>query len=248
MPPIRTIVESADSLATNASATVDATRDEAAGRRCSLQLRVDSAAFVLYWCRGSSQSQRHRRDADLQPRIAWAAKHCSTSSRLPMARCSLSIGIDEGIGLARAFPEDSYGNPILQAILDGSFLFISVVEPLMCELEKMRAFHLPVFAVKRRFARFIASWPSLTNGNVAFVCHLGEVNQKYRGSGDAKRLRESKRCVDLVVCIVVNDSSDNLSIHFIAAGAVVVVVATRLSHMASCSSRFVLACLTWLHE
>lgn len=50
------IVENADSSATNASATADATRDGAAGRRCSIQLLVDCAAFVLYWCRGSSQS------------------------------------------------------------------------------------------------------------------------------------------------------------------------------------------------
>jgi hypothetical protein len=57
------------------------------------------------------------------------------------------IGIGEGIGLGRAFDEDNYLNAILQAILGGSFLFVSVVELVKCELEKMRAFHLPVFPV-----------------------------------------------------------------------------------------------------
>jgi zinc transporter ZupT len=57
------------------------------------------------------------------------------------------IGIAVGIGLSSAFDEDSYASAILQAMLGGSFLFVSVVELIPGELEKMRAFQLPVFPV-----------------------------------------------------------------------------------------------------
>jgi hypothetical protein len=53
------------------------------------------------------------------------------------------IGIGEGTRFGRAIDEDSS----LQAILGGSFLFVSVVELIKCELEKIRAFQLPVYPV-----------------------------------------------------------------------------------------------------
>lgn len=54
------------------------------------------------------------------------------------------IGFAVGIGLSSAFDEDIYASAILQAMLGGSFLFVSVVELIPGELEKMRAFQLLV--------------------------------------------------------------------------------------------------------
>jgi zinc transporter ZupT len=69
------------------------------------------------------------------------------------------IGISVGIAISGAFDEDSYGSAILTAMLGGSFLFVAVVELIPGELEKMRAFQLPVFPV---MAALLAGFSAMT--------------------------------------------------------------------------------------
>jgi hypothetical protein len=57
------------------------------------------------------------------------------------------LGLGVGVALSSTFEEDSFAFAILQAMLGGSFLFVSAVGLIPGELEKMRVFKFPVSVV-----------------------------------------------------------------------------------------------------
>jgi zinc transporter ZupT len=57
------------------------------------------------------------------------------------------LGLGLGMALSSTFEEDSFAFAILQAMLGGSFLFVSAVELIPGELEKMRVFKFPLSVV-----------------------------------------------------------------------------------------------------
>lgn len=57
------------------------------------------------------------------------------------------VGIAIGWGIGQTFDEESYGEAVINAMLGGSFLFVSAAELIPGQLEKTRVHKFPVVPV-----------------------------------------------------------------------------------------------------